>query len=695
MDHILVLLGYTGLTALMTYPLVLQFGQAIPGDGFDGWQNYWNLWWVRLALVDQGSSPLFTGVLYYPTGVSLAFHTLNLYNGLFTLPVQLSAGLFPAYNSVVFFSFVAGAFGAYLLARYVLLRTGWRARWTTWPAVMAGIVFGFSPFHFAHLLGHMQVLSLEWLPFAALGLVRGVDQMDRQGIPMRKVLRAGILAAIFLILVGLCDWYYAMYMALFTALLVGYRLFTRRLKWQHLAVTGMAWLIFLVALAPMWLPMAREAGRADYMVPDETQALDLSADLLAFVTPNEFHPLWGARASEFAVRFTSTTSERIVFAGYLPLALGLVAAWKLGRRSRFWWVATLAFVVCALGLILHVGGRSGLLANGGTIPLPYAALYRVLPAIRIARSIARFDVMVMLSLSSLAALGLAWVMEQLRERGAWARGAGIMASAIVCFEFLSVPYPFSPPDTPAFYEQLGSESGEYAILNLPMNWDRPGYLLYQTVHEKPLTVAYISRNDPRTLIYRAPVLQEFRHLGSDILSDDAAQLGQSVFAWLQIRYVILDRYKMPGGLEREYTTGLAQRIFAGEAPVYEDERLTVYRVIAPEDPLPFAVLRDGWSARTASGGDVWRSVADTADLMVLAKPGQTLQLSAVAAGDAERSALEVQAPDGGWQRVELAERPGDVAVEWTARDEESNVAFHCKGNSPCRILAIRVRSVAQ
>ncbi|MCR6679099.1 hypothetical protein NVV43_26825, partial [Escherichia marmotae] len=66
------------------------------------------------------------------------------------------------------------------------------------------------------------------------------------------------------------------------------------------------------------------------------------------------------------------------------------------------------------------------------------------------------------------------------------------------------------------------------MLNLPMNYDRPGYLLYQTVHQKPLTVAYISRDDPRTLTERAPVLQHLRHLGPDIIDVDPAQVGLTV-----------------------------------------------------------------------------------------------------------------------------------------------------------------------
>jgi hypothetical protein len=684
-----VLLGYAILTLAMTYPLILEFGRAIPGDGFDGWQNYWNLWWVRVALVEQGANPIFTHILYHPTGVSLAFHTLNIFNGLFTLPIQLAADLFPAYNTVVYFSFVAGAFGAYLLARYALLKAGWHGRWTVWPAALAGVIYGFSPFHFAHLLGHMQVLSLQWLPFAALGLLRGLDQLDAGRPGVGRIVRAAAMPALFLILVGLCDWYYAFYISLFTAVLLVYRLIARRLRWPHLAAIGLAWLAFLVILAPMWLPMAREAGQADYMVPDESQALDLSADLLAFVTPSEFHPIWGEAASRFGSRLPTSRSERVLFAGYLPLLLGGLAACKLGRRSRFWWVATLAFVICALGPILHIGGKTEFF-GGVTIPLPYMLLYRLAPVVRIARSIARFDVMVMLNLSVLAALGLAWIIKRFGQRPA---AIGAIAIAIVCFEFWSAPYPFSPPDTPAFYEQLAGEEGEFAVLNLPMNWDRPGYLLYQTVHQKPLTVAYISRNDPRTLIYRAPVLQEFRHLGADILTDDPGALGSSVLSWLDVRYVILDRYKMPGGLEREFTTALTQDIFEGVAPVYEDERLTVYQVAAPECPLPFAILGDGWGPRRESNGEIWREITGRAELAVHAAAGQTLRVTIDASAPAGATLTLREAASGASTSVALTQTAGQSVLEWVTMTDNSVIEWIVEGEEPCTVWKVDVQTV--
>ena len=685
LSHALALLGYLALTLAMLWPLPAQFATAIPGDSFDGWQNYWNLWWVRTALLERGASPYFTDMLYYPTGVSLAFQTMNLFNGMWSLPIGLVWGLLPAYNAVVLFSFVIAAFGAYLLARYALRRAGFRAGWIVWPALLAGLVYAFAPFHMAHLLGHMQVFSLEWLPFAGLALLRGMDVAGRRAAKPSALLGAAATAALMLILAGLCDWYFALYLALFTALIVIYRLLERRLGWRRLAVVGLAWLGFLLVLAPLWVPMAQEAARASYMVPDASQVITLSADLLAFITPNELHPLWGPAASAFASRFASTPSERIVFAGFVPLALGLIAAIRLGRHSRLWWLAGLIFAVLALGPVLHVSGQTRFGAAGVQAPMPYALLYWALPVVRIARSVSRFDAMVMLSLSILAALGLAALLGAQPRRP---QLAGLAAGALVCFEFLSAPYPFSPPDTPAYYAQLAAEPGRFAVLNLPANWDRPGYLLYQTVHGKPLTAGYISRDDPRTLVYRAPVLQELRYLEPDILCQDVGRLGPSVLDWLGIRYVILDRYKMPAGAEREVTTALAGAIFAGQTPTYEDERLTVYRLQPPARRLPFAVLGDGWGPRQKEGGAVWRSVGRQATLEVEAPDAGDRRIRLHAAGPAG-TVLRLSA---GSQTAEATLQPEGIAfsLEWTANGASTPITLTVAGPGPARVSAVSI-----
>jgi hypothetical protein len=673
--------GYLLLTVALTWPLATHFTRAIPGDGFDGWQNYWNLWWVKVALLEQHISPFFTNLLYHPTGVGLLFHTLNPFNGLLALPLQLASGLFAAYNFVVIFSFVIGGLGAYLLARQVL-GLG-RSRFA---AFAAGVIFTFAPVHIAHLLGHMQVISLEWIPFFALYLLRAAEGRG-QGSGIRGEALRGwrniALAAFFLILVALCDWYFVLYCLVFTAVVGAWIVFTARPAQRALGsllAVAAVWLIWGVALSPLLLPMVREASQFRFMVPDPAHSRALSADLLAFVTPHGFHPLWGAWAREQSRVFTSSISEFTVFAGYTVLALAGLGTWRLiasrqfsvlSRRfsvvssqssvrsrqwsvlsrqssvvsrqssfvlrpsSGFWLFTLLVFFILSLGPVLHIGGQTALLPGGGEMALPYGWLARTIPFMEITRSVSRYDIMVMLALGLLAAGGVDWLM----RGGRAGRLAAVAACAGILFEFLPAPYPMSRPDTPAWYQTLAADPRAGAVLNLPMNWDRPGYLLYQTVHGKPLTAAYISREDPRTLVERAPALQHFRRLGPDIIAFDLAGQGQQLLDELGVRWVVLDRYKMPGGTERAVTEAAAGQIFGAQPPVYNDDRLTVYEVMPPARRATYLILGDGWGPLAAART---RAFTGRAEVLVQAPAaGAAMLRVTLAAGSAPLDAPRV------------------------------------------------------
>src|SRR6186997_2891818 len=48
--HVPALLMLAGMSIVWTWPLVLHFGDHIPGVGGDNYSFLWNLWWMRTAL---------------------------------------------------------------------------------------------------------------------------------------------------------------------------------------------------------------------------------------------------------------------------------------------------------------------------------------------------------------------------------------------------------------------------------------------------------------------------------------------------------------------------------------------------------------------------------------------------------------------------------------------------------------------
>jgi len=688
---LIVIIAYFLLTVAMTWPTALHVADAIPGDGFDGWQNYWNLWWVKEALLKLGTNPFFTDYLYPPTGVSLLFHTLNIFNAWWTLPLQLNFGPAIAYNSVVFLSFTLAGYGGYLLSLYSLtkLKVPTRRGQSLRPAAfVGGLVFTMSPFHMAHLLGHMQVFSMIWPPFYILYLLRTLE--PKRNTTDRDQWRNAAITCLFLVMATLVDWYHTLYLFIFTGLAL---IWTLGRRWQsrhaYSDLTGFenlsgrqpesrrqqsllqpVWFVlaiglgFALILSPLLLPMIRDAGNRPDLQTGLVQNVTLSADLLAFITPSEMHPVWGDWAKQIADNFSSTTSERLIFAGFIPLLLGIFAAVRGWSKPivRFWIFITLIFFILALGPFLHIGGK--IVAVGGwPIPLPYLLLYYTVPFIGLTRSLSRYDLMVMLGLGVLVAIGLFQIQLLLARTRKGRPASGlilpVVATILICFEFLPAPYPVSMIDTPTFYFDIGRETDDYTIAELPMNWDRPTPLLHQTVHGKKLLTAYTSRNNPLELAWRTPVLQHWRYLGPDIIDQPLEVIAPTIFYDFNLRYIVLDYWQMPPGSERESTELWVAAALPGVSPIYDDGRLKVYQSPPMQLPRPYLSLGQGWSERQGfDSGEVFRTFIAKADslpeLFLHHPPECSLELDITAAANAAQT-LSLIDEDGLVDEFEVTE----------------------------------------
>lgn len=586
----------------MTWPVSLNLTTAIPGDGFDGWQNYWNLWSVKQTLLVDGSNPYFTDYLYAPTGVSLLFHTLNILNGLWTLPVQLNFGLAIAYNSVVFLSFILAGYGGYLLSLYTLSRLGYGSN-VRLAAFVGGLIFTMSPFHFAHLLGHMQVFSMIWPPFYILWLLKLLEPTTGHYHVWRNI----SLATLFLILTTLVALYHTLYLLIFTSLTLLWTVWQRRHHppqcWAMFGKGLGVMIMFTIFMAPLLIALIQQASNRPDLETGLSQNIALSADLLAFITPSEMHPLWGEWATRIANNFTSTTSERLIFVGFTPLAIALFAIFTLRSVAivRFWGLIGLTFFVLAIGPFLHIYGQPVTIGDW-PIPMPYMLLYHVIPFLDLTRSLSRYSLILMLALGVLTAIGLAHLQTRPAKKSSSGWLITIGAIGLICFEFLPIPYPLSPIQMPQFYQELAADKADYTIAVLPMNWDRPEPLLHQTVHQKRLLTAYTSRNNPLELAWRTPIFQQWRTLQPDIINQPLADIAPTIFYDFNVRYVVLDYWQMPpNSPDRTETERWVQAALPNVQPIYDDGRLKVYQTPAKTATMPYLSLGNGWSQLTENG----------------------------------------------------------------------------------------------
>src|SRR5512135_2193625 len=102
---LLVLLFFTVLTLLLTWPLITKINSVYAGNNEDLWTFQWDNWWTSYAL-QHGENMLVTPVQVYPVGFSLAAHSLCFTNSLLWIPLSALFVDIASYNLTVLFTFI-------------------------------------------------------------------------------------------------------------------------------------------------------------------------------------------------------------------------------------------------------------------------------------------------------------------------------------------------------------------------------------------------------------------------------------------------------------------------------------------------------------------------------------------------------------------------------------------------------------
>lgn len=462
---------YLAAFALLTWPLITQFPTHLFADRGDGVQNYWNLWWMHRSIVEMHAPFWKTPYLHYPIGTSLLGHTLNPFNGLMAIPLIPFLGLLPAYNFIVVFSFVMGGVTAFWLARHLT-----RAYW---PSILGGAIFTFSAYHFAHAEGHMQLVSLEWLPLFALLWYLAVTRP-------RPLFGIGAALALFAVL--LCDYYYAFFSALLGILVVIWQALRLRRPLFFLSPPYLAPFAAFAALAlatsgPVVISLLLLA-RSDPLTGAHG-ALENSLDLLAPFIPGG-HWRFAELTRGYWSRLPGFIHESSVYLGWSVIGLiGYVWA-RRGRAplagARLWFAALALFLVLGLGPVLNVWG-----SPVGPYALPYAWLEALLPPLALSGVPVRMMAMVTLAASVIAAAGF----KMLLSGPGWGRLAAVLLVAVLTIEYLPRPLPASTLSTPPYVAALAAQKDDKGVLDTVAN--QTMVLYYQTVHQKPIALGYIAR----------------------------------------------------------------------------------------------------------------------------------------------------------------------------------------------------------
>ena len=653
-------LGFLLLPVLLTWPLATRIGDRFAGnERLDIWLFAWNLWWMRHALTALHTNPFMTQHLFYPGGAELYLHTFVPLPGVLAIPAGALWGFVAAYNLSALLALGVAGWATYWLAR----------RWTS-PAgaALAGFAFAAAPWLLHQLrIGHLNLMSAGWLVLALPPLARAVHTYHW---------RDCLLAALGIVVATLVDWQFALFLAVIGLVIAAERLLTARAWATAARRLGALTLIGGLAagmLLPYLVPTARQSATvpAEDVAKFEREQLEYSADLLAFVLPQQLHPLWGAEmTAALRERPLGSYTEGQVSLGLSALLLAGLALAARRPGAALWGAIALVGFVLALGPRLHVGGQD----TG--IPLPYALLAE-LPLVNFGRTPARFAVVTSLAVAVLAGIGLPVAAGAARQR--WGARMGqvttVTLAALLVFEFLPIPYPTIAVPPLGFAERVAEVAGDGVVLELPYRVDDTRRMLFQIVHERPIFEGYTARQPDHPFLERTPVIADLMwpSEGPDIVPPVREEpLG--VLATYRVTAIAV--YPPPYTAARPdagvtpSAAELRRRVedtLGVTGPVWEDETGALYRV-PPAAPVPvLALADDGWHAPESWSGGWMRWMMASARLRLDRVEPRDQMLRFTAWSFHRPRTLEVLADGQSLARVALTPDPRPVELTLPAR----------------------------
>lgn len=631
--HWFVVIAYSLLTIALTYPLITQFADHIPGSetwGLDEFTFVWNLWWFKRALFDLGVNPLHTTQIFYPLGVNLILYTFTWLNAALAIPIEFVWGYPSASNALLLFAFVSSAYGTFLLADYLLrttLKSPIDSTACTLAAFVAGALFAFTSSRFVYAsLGHYNFVSSQFVPFYILFFIKTMRE---------RRFKNAALAGIFGALAILVDTTYAVFLVLFSLL---YLVFAWRDKiivratWMRLLVLGT---ITFVCASAILIPSFIEIATAGYTLPGWGHAEKLLVDLFGFVTPTSLHPLnrnWVAELAAVRQGLSRFIDVNTVFVGYATLALAILGAAVFRMQVRVWITTAITFAILALGPLLHINGQSVFDLDGVsvTFPLPFLLLHYI-PFLKENRAPNRFGILVILALAMLTAFAIVWFFQKIKNKIIRSTVYGLVLTVLL-FEHLALPLPLSDARIPEVYQQIAREPGNFTVLSFPLGWRNSFGTLgaedtrtqyYQTAHQKNLLAGNTSRNAPFLFDYfdRIPLLHSFAQLElNQAVSDE--QLAQdktdapAVMAFFDVRYVIINASipgRPPYDETRRAVIDYAQAVLPLGEKIYDRDGVLAYRIEQANLPNKLQIdfgtdaaqlyQAEGWDRAETLGGE--------------------------------------------------------------------------------------------
>jgi hypothetical protein len=440
----LLCLAFAGLTMVMTWPQAAHMDEV--RDHFDPPFSIWRLEWVAHQIL-YDPVRLFDANIFHPAPLTLAFSDAMLLPALLVAPVLWFGASGPiVYNVVLLSAFALSGIAMFVLVNRLTGQAG--------AALVAGVIFAFSPFRFEHY-HHLELQFVLWIPLTLYFLARTAQTGRlRDGLLVGTCVMAQIFSSI----------YYGVFLAAFCAFgglgwLAASMLNTVR-RWsfsgsvpppttftRRTAVGLGAGMLLTFALTALYARPYVRASQALGGMRSVEKVQEHSARPVNYLASPPHNLLYGWTADRFG------GNELNLFPGGIAILLAIVGCWR--PRSR-------ATLLTAIGAAVAFDWSLGF--NG----ILYPWLYTYATPFRGLRVPARGAIFVSFFLALLAGYGLARLLGGIRTR-AWRSALIVGILLAVCLEYWTKPLERvelsrTPPDVYRLLQQLPNS----VILELPV-----------------------------------------------------------------------------------------------------------------------------------------------------------------------------------------------------------------------------------
>ena len=598
-EHVSVVFIFSILTMVLTFPVILDFTNEAAGLACDdSCYTMWTFWWVDFSF-ENDLDPQYSNYIFYPDGINIGIGSSLLPIAIGFLLVQFLDHV-TAWNIIWFLGLVFGGYGCYLLAN------NFSKNYLS--SIIAGIIFTFTTYHMSHSLAHPGLSMIVWLPIFVLFLFKLLEKQSKY---------YSIVGGIIFFLVSLTHPYNSLFITIFSIIFFAVYIFRQKKVSNKTFITNFSILFTIGLISSSVLFLSTPAISDELPSRPLSEHINYSANLENLILPVHQHTTqiisdYGMITSFYSFfdkQPFSQSIENLTFLGYSVIFLSALAVIRYRRNHTWFWL-----LICGIFVLMSLGPELKIFNESTGIELPDKVFYDNIPGWDQLRSPARFIVMANLALAVLASYAVYGLIKNKFSSFKQQIMLTSIIGFVILFEFSMIPYLSYTEPIPDIYEEIKNDESKFAVLPVPIGgtgeyglMSDPAMLYHQLHHEKPIYGGYEARATFETLSgTQTYFLNMFHILGSkdDVIKQDLTTHGLSLFDHFDIKYVTLHKdspiWKFltlphdPLQVFLPETKQLMSEILSGDNPVYEDDRIVVYKIPKPNSSEPFLLLGSGW-----------------------------------------------------------------------------------------------------